>query len=194
MHDRSLEPELDRQKLKSVVHYICHQCRPEELGNVKLHKILYFADMLHFMDTGRALTGAKYQKQQFGPVATHLTSALSELVRDQIVEVRTRDYFGFPKTDYVSLCVPPVAALSNIEKQLIEDVIDFVCARTNKEISELSHNEAWHTAAMGETIPYFTVYGWMPGEVTDADLEFATQDARRIAPLIRGDRHADRIQ
>jgi hypothetical protein len=62
-------PKVDLQKLKDVVHYICAQCRQDELGNVKLHKILYFADMLHFLGSNRPLTGVEYQKQSFGPVA-----------------------------------------------------------------------------------------------------------------------------
>ena len=68
--------QFDRRKLLSVVHCICATGPVEELGRVKLHKILYFADMLHYAARGQPLTGVEYQKQPFGPAARHLTWAL----------------------------------------------------------------------------------------------------------------------
>jgi uncharacterized phage-associated protein len=176
-----MEIRFDREKLKSVVHFICSQCAPEQLGNVKLHKILYFADMLHFKHTGRALTGVKYTKQQFGPVARHLTSALAALEQEGSIEIRSRDYFGFTKRDYI-VRRPLSVQLANEEAALLHDVMQFVIGHSAREISELSHNVAWETAKMGEEIPYFSVWGWAPSEVTDADIEEAKQLALRIGP------------
>jgi hypothetical protein len=48
--------QFDRAKFKDTVHYICGKCPADELGKVKLHKTLYFADMIHFVDTGTPLT------------------------------------------------------------------------------------------------------------------------------------------
>ena len=98
-----------------------------------------------------------------------LTWALKELEQDCLVEITTRDYYGFSKKDYKSLRQPAPGSLTNTEIELLADVIDFVCARSAREISELSHTIAWVTAAMGEDIPYFTVLGWLPGEVTEYD-------------------------
>lgn len=50
------KPRVDFAKLKDVVHYVCAQCNQDELGNVKLHKILYFADMLHYLSLRKPLT------------------------------------------------------------------------------------------------------------------------------------------
>jgi uncharacterized phage-associated protein len=91
------ETAFDRVKFKAVVHYICHACPPEDLGNVKLHKILYFADMLSFSDTGKPLTGVEYLKQAFGPTARHLTAALKELEASGALRVDTRNVYGFTK-------------------------------------------------------------------------------------------------
>ncbi len=172
--------QLDRQKLKDDVHYVCSKCDHAELGNVKLHKILYFSDMLHFQETGHALTGVEYQKQQFGPVARHLTWALRELESEGRIQVRDREYFGFAKKDFVSLQAPRMDRLGNKVPKLLDDVIDFVCARSAREISELSHNAAWQTAEMGEIIPYFTAMGLEPSEVTDEDMAWGAQEASQI--------------
>lgn len=170
----------DRDKFKFVVHYICARCRPEELGNVKLHKILYFADMINFMSTGRPLTGVEYQKQQFGPTARHLSWALKELSAEGKLKIDRRDYFGFPKTDYITLKMPDSKILSNEEAQILHDTIDFVCAHSAREISELSHMAPWEAVQLGDVIPYHSAYGMVPAEVTDADVARGVAEARRI--------------
>jgi hypothetical protein len=38
--------QFDRAKLKTVILYACSKCDAEQMGAVKLHKVLYFADML----------------------------------------------------------------------------------------------------------------------------------------------------
>ena len=172
--------DLDHAKLKDVVHFICSQCRPDELGNVKLHKILYFSDMLHFLSFGKPLTGVEYQKQQFGPVARHLSWAINELCKEGVLRVEKRDYFGFPKTDYYSTSRPSTARLSNAETQILHDVIEFVCARSAKEISELSHLTPWEAAEIGEVIPYYSAIGLLPTSVSDADVEAGMKEARAI--------------
>jgi hypothetical protein len=91
--------QFDRAKLKHAVHYICARCPVDELGKVRLHKMLYFADMLHFIGTGTPLTGVQYQKQKLGPIARHLNWAIDELIREGRLRVERRDYFGFEKMD-----------------------------------------------------------------------------------------------
>src|SRR5579872_3916095 len=93
--------QLDREKLKEAVLLIASICPPDELGNVKLHKTLYFSDMLHFLSEARPITGVDYLKQKFGPVARHLTQALSQLQKEGKLEVREDDYFGLPKKTYI---------------------------------------------------------------------------------------------
>ncbi len=187
--DQELSYSFDRNKFKYVVHLICSRCRPEELGNVKLHKVLYFADMINFVSTGRPLTGVEYQKQQFGPTARHLSWALQELASEGRIRMERRNYFGFPKMDYISLRVPEGITLTNEEAQILQDSIDFVCAHSAREISELSHAAPWEATKTGETIPYYSAYGLVPAEVTDADVENGIIEARRIREKIDAGRH-----
>lgn len=193
MEMRSPAYRLDRNKLIEVVHYICASCSPEELGNVKLHKILYFSDMLHFLSTGEPLTGVEYQKQQFGPTARHLSWAVGKLVAQGKVKIERRDYFGLLKTDYIALQQPQPGALSNHAVQILNDVIAFVCSRSAKEISELSHDVAWQAAEIGEVIPYHAALGLLPCSITDADVAAAVSEAHRVAPMIEKENAAARV-
>ena len=174
------EPVLDKERLLDVVHYICSKCDPAELGNVKLHKVLYFADMLHFVGTGRALTGGEYQKQRFGPCARHLTWAICQLRDNGRLEVRQRDFHGFIKMDYIGRGEVRYVPLGNYVIPLLNDVIDFVCRHSAKEISELSHNAAWEAVKLGDRIPYFTAYWMQLPEVTDEDVAAAEVELRSI--------------
>ncbi|MBU6379552.1 MAG: DUF4065 domain-containing protein [Gammaproteobacteria bacterium] len=169
----------NRQKMLDVVHYIVANCTPEELGNVKLHKVLYFADMLHFVHTGRPLTGVEYLKQKFGPCARHLNSVVSSLSKNNKIKVSRRDYFGFTKIDYISIAAPP-NKLDNVEIAIIDACMNYVCQRTAKEISELSHNAAWELVKFGEVIPYETAYWLQHVEVTQEDVNEAVEQLRAI--------------
>lgn len=178
--DFELSPKVNLQKLKDVVHYVCSQCNQDELGNVKFHKVLYFADMLHFLAFNRPLTGVEYQKQSFGPIARHLSWAINDLCKENVISVRKREYFGFNKTDYFCLQRPIATLLSNSEMAILNAVIEFVCERSAKEISELSHQEPWKAAEIGETLPYCSAYGLLPSLVSNDDIEVAITQARSI--------------
>jgi uncharacterized phage-associated protein len=175
------EPQLDYGRLLDVVHYICSKCEPSELGNVKLHKILYFADMLHFADTGRALTGVEYLKQKYGPCARHLTKAICHLRDEGRLRVERRDFHGFKKMDYIALGEVRLSRLDN-EKivALLDAVMEFVCKHSANEISELSHNAAWEVAQVGQPIPYYTAFWLQPPEVTEDDVAEAAGRLKRL--------------
>jgi hypothetical protein len=177
--------QFDRELFKDVVHYIVHyvgnNLDPGALGNTKLHKILYFVDMLHYLDTGRPLTGADYQRQRFGPTARHLTWALKALESEGRVSVSTRNYYGYARSEYRALKQPNPGRLSLPQTELIEHLVGFVCARTAVEISEFSHDDAWSSVPMGERIPYYAAFAMFPAEVTDDDVDEAAEEAIRLA-------------
>jgi hypothetical protein len=184
--------QFDREKFKDVVHlavrYAGSEFGPEALGNTKLHKVLYFSDMLHYLDTGRPLTGADYQRQRFGPTARHLTWGLRELEAEGRIAVTTRNYYGYVKREYLSLSAPAETSLSADQIELIKQMVKFICARTAAEVSEFSHDDVWSSVPMGQRIPYYAAYAMFPAEITDDDIADATEEAVRLAPAIEAER------
>ena len=178
---RSAKHQFDREKFKEAILFIASYCPRAELGNVKLHKILYFSDMLFFLQEGRPLTGAEYVKQKFGPVARHLTAAIAELASEGRLTVTEEDYFGLSKKSYVPREAFNKTRLSDTEIALITEVADYVRGRSAKEISELSHTAVWEAAELGEPLPYFTALRLVPTEFTDADRTWAIEAAREHA-------------
>lgn len=173
--------QFDREKFKEAILFLASYCPPEELGNVKLHKMLYFADMMNFLEEGRPLTGVDYLKQKFGPTARHLTSAVEELAREERLVVRENEHHGFFKKDYLVTPGFKPLRLAQREQALLRDVADFVRGKTARQISEISHNAAWEAAELGEVIPYFTALQLVPTEVTDDDRAWALETARAHA-------------
>lgn len=174
--------QFNRQKFKDVIHYVVAHTRPEELGRVKLHKTLYFSDMIWFIAEGTGLTGAEYRKQRMGPVATGLGVALGELEDEGRIRIGRADYYGYEKASYEALKPLPAGKLADREKQLISDVIDFVCRNnTATSISDFSHTRVWDGADNGEVMPYFTALNMLPVEIEDSAINWAREEAAKIA-------------
>jgi hypothetical protein len=173
--------QFNRQKFKDVIHYIVETTRPEELGRVKLHKCLYFTDMIWFIAHGTGLTGAEYIKQPFGPCASTLGIALGELEVENRIKIGREQYFGYEKASYKS--VTPVRGdhLSSDERQLIDEVVNFVCRNnTARSISDFSHTKIWSTIENGAVMPYFTALSMLPVEIDDAAVNWAKEEAAKL--------------
>lgn len=184
--------QFNRAKFKDVVHYAVHFATTNfdamMLGNTKLHKILYYCDMLQYLQTGRPLTGSDYLRQRFGPTSRFLGLGLKELKIEGRIFVGSTNYYGYNKAEYQSLEKPDTGRLSRDEIDLIEHIAKFVCAHTAVEISEFTHDDVWASVPMGERIPYYAAFAMFPAEITDEDVEDATQELTNIVPLIEAQR------
>jgi hypothetical protein len=74
---------------------------------------------------------------------------------------------------------------------MLDEVIEFARSRSAKCISELSHMAAWEAAEIGGTIPYYSAFGLYPAAVTDADVDAAVSEARKIRPSIEAERESE---
>lgn len=165
-----------RKRFKKLVHYVCASCSdPTKLGATKLNKALWYADTYSYRALGHTISGEKaYIKRQFGPVPKHILEALRELEVDGAIHVRTRDYFGKPKREFISLQEPDESAFTEDELDIVDQVIAAICdEHTAASISDLSHDTIWDAAAMGEEIPVYAVLAANAAAVTKADMTWA---------------------
>jgi hypothetical protein len=174
--------QLNRSRLKALVHYAISRCPGEELGRTKLHKCAYFADMLHWLNSHQPLTGETYVKQNHGPFAAHMSDVVRELVREGAITEVAGNFYGLRKYQYDSLRQPDLGMFTEAERALLDEVIDFVCRKnTARSISELSHGAAWEAAEKGQEIPYFTAIMMVPSQAEQADREWADAEVKTIA-------------
>jgi len=166
--------QFDREKFNDLVHLVCSKCDETRLGAVKLHKVLYYVDMIRYAAEGRPVSGATYRKRPFGPTADYLLTALDELQNLKKLHVYEQDYFGYNKKCFKSLEEPNTARFDATELALVEETVDFVCNNnTARSISEFSHNLAWERTDAGEEIPYYTAIELFPEEISEDTLDWA---------------------
>jgi len=165
----------DRGKFKTLVHYVCSRVEdPTRLGAVKLNKVLWFSDILTYLNFNAPVTGARYVKRQFGPVPAAIVPIIQELQSEGALAVRNVEYFGKPKREFFALTVPDISAFSADEISIVESVIDLICERhTAASISEFTHDEAWEMAQIGEDLPFYTVFAARRGEIDESDMAWA---------------------
>ena len=67
---------------------------------------------------------------------------------------------GFRQKRLVALRQPDLSAFTGTEIALVDGVIDQLRGSSATRVSQLSHvwSKAWEVAAIGETIPYETVF------------------------------------
>lgn len=168
--------DFQQAKFDVLVQYISYRADREDLGAVKLNKILWYSDVLAYVKTGRSITGESYCKQRLGPVSRHILPSLDRLGREGRVVTRRTSRFDYPKTEYIALVEPDLSCFSAEEIATVDYVIDKICREhTARSISEHSHDSAWQIAENGEEIPYHAVLASREGEVTAADIKWAYQ-------------------
>jgi len=173
--------QFDRNKLKAVILRTCELCPPDKLGAVKLHKVLYFLDMISFARSGQAATGAEYRKRPFGPTCVQLLPTLRAMEQAGELAITETDYFGLRKKEFHARTAPEMNRLSTAEAALLEGVVDFVCNQnTAKSISEISHQAPWEMAEFGETIGYDTALMLFPSQPSAEALELVEGEAEAI--------------
>lgn len=159
--------KFDRDKLKAAILHVIKSCEADDLGAVKLHKVMYYSDMLYFLVSGRAITGAEYRKRPFGPTCDDVLRILNELQNEDQISVERVNYFGYWKNQYHLHTDPDTNHLAKHEIDVIDEIIDFVCKnQTAQTISEFSHDMVWDMVEFGDVIPYHNAIHLIPNDIS----------------------------
>lgn len=167
--------------MRAVILRACHSCHPSDLGAVKLHKVLYYLDMLMYAHQQQVVTGATYRKRPNGPMADQLLFELRDMEAAGDLRIENVSYHGFWKKEYHALAQEPAGVLNEVEVALLDDVIDFVCRKhTAKSISDYSHALPWEMAEMGGEIPYHSAMLLFPMQPSPEAFEAVEQGMSEV--------------
>lgn len=159
---------MNRSKFKALVHYVIAKSDSSRLGSIRLNKILWYVDTFAYRAEGASVTGGAYVKRQFGPVPRHILGMLGELEHENAIVIRDREQFGYPMKAYVALTDPDTSVFSAKEIALINEVKEAICyGHTAESISELSHDQVWEAANIGEDIPMWATLASSAGPMTE---------------------------
>jgi len=138
----------DFRRYAAAVVFFC-----KKLGafpQIKLNKLLFYADFLNYKVSTVSLTGAAYRKIQYGPVPADYDQLRSMMEEKQIVCVEERDY-GNDVTGLVILSGPGAddveCPLTGSERAVLDCVAEEFRQATAREISERSHRELAYSEA-----------------------------------------------
>jgi len=153
------EFELNSGRFKDLVLYISESLADDEtFGSTKLNKILYFSDVDAYLNLGRPITGAEYQRNHHGPTAREFLPLVRELESRDWVTVESRRVVDHPQEVVVptGAIAPNMAQFSTEERAIVDARIAEFRGYTNKQASDESHklSAGWLTREQGETIPY----------------------------------------
>jgi len=144
---------IDVEKLKAVTLYILKKCGATDY--IHLFKILYFAEKAHYAEYGKRITKDSFIAMEHGPVpsflynalklVTHQESATSNsplwIIANSITPGSADLYYFFKGSEE-----PDMDELSKAEIASLDKSIEAHKDMSPWDLSEKSHDEAWHSA------------------------------------------------
>ena len=161
-------------RLPELLHYVIWRCDPAELGATKLNKICWYSDLDAYRALGHTITGATdYIRLQFGPAPKGVHTAIEQLSNEGRLAVSQQNFYGRPKTMYLSRVKPNISAFSSEEVAIIDSEAELICSKHSAvSISRLSHDVLWEEIELGASIPVAAA-AVIPGEITSEDVLWA---------------------
>jgi hypothetical protein len=147
----------NKQRFRELVIYITAQTADDDtFADTHLNKALFHSDFTAYAQLGDSITGAQYQKLEWGPAATCLLPARRGMVADGLLEVRE------PTADVMQRITTPrrppkPQTFTPHELAIIDEVITGLRGKTASQVSAESHRHpGWQLVELTEEIPYAT--------------------------------------
>lgn len=147
----------EREKFIELILYFSRRGLDEGLvvGSTKLNKLLFFSDFRAYAKLGSPITGARYQKLEYGPAPRALLPVRSELLAEG--EVCYQD-----SEDWNQVLVPnrepDMSSFSEAEMFIVDEIFEELRPLNATAASDYSHEKSpgWNSADEFEDIPYET--------------------------------------
>jgi hypothetical protein len=106
---------------------------------------------------------------------------LREMQSEGSIHIRDVDFHGLMKKEYIALAPEQPGVLNQAERDLLDEVIQFVCDENSaRSISEYSHKLPWELAEFGEVIPYESSLLLFPVETSPEAFDEVTNGVEEI--------------
>ena len=152
----------DNEKFKQMYFYILRHFK-SGVPKTKLAKLLYLADFSYFYDNLIPMSGVRYVRREYGPVADTFFELTDDLYDKGKIDIKP--------LDYALLIIPTTieqgdGLLSDEEKKLLDKICDYWKDRRTNEIVNFTHEQKpWKMCRDGEYIPYSLIIQEEPNHV-----------------------------
>jgi hypothetical protein len=172
----------NKHKLKQLALYVAKKSEADpKFGKVKLNKILFYADFLHYLKTGHSITGYAYIKMQFGPCPDGFHKLQKAMDKAGELKVQESAYHGHPQQRLIALVLPKLAEFTGDEIATVQEVIEGMQGLNGRQVSDWSHTFiGWQLAEEFEKIPYSVARITIKKELSPARIKSMEETARRI--------------
>ncbi|HEX8450936.1 MAG TPA: Panacea domain-containing protein [Longimicrobium sp.] len=172
----------DDEKMAELILYISDRSQLDPpYGAIKLNKILFYADFLHYAKHGRPITGQEYMKLNQGPAPRRLVPVRKRLVAARELIVREVPYGTMRQERPIALRAADLTGFNGEEIAMVDSVISLFWGLSARQVSEISHEfDGWKLADYKETIPYDMAL-LSDREPTEEDLALAVELGREYA-------------
>jgi hypothetical protein len=148
--------------------------RPCQVGATKLNKICWYSDLDAYRRLGHSITGAAdYIRLQFGPTPKGVHNVIDQLSDQGRIAASKVNFYGRPKTMYLSRVKPNIGAFSSEEIAIVDAIAEIICSKHSaNSISRISHDALWEEIELGADIP-IAAAAVIPGDITADDVSWA---------------------
>jgi DNA-binding transcriptional regulator YiaG len=130
-------------KINNMVLFFAQKVKPFK---TKMNKLLFYADFLHFKQTGYSISGLTYQAIQKGPVPKNYDWIFDNTVEKKMITISFHDYGDYIGEQFLptDTSVFDETLFSTSELAAMQAVANYFERATVKEIVNKSHEEmAW---------------------------------------------------
>ena len=152
----------NNEKFKQMYFYILRNfC--DGITKTKLAKLLYLADFSHFYDNLFSMSGVRYVRRDYGPVADIFFELTEDLYDKGKINIEPLDYALMIK---LTSKEQEDNLLSDEEKNLIDKICSYWKDKRTSEIVNFTHEQKpWKMCRDGEYIPYSLIIQEDPDNV-----------------------------
>lgn len=136
--------DIDRKKLIEAIVFFVENTK--WCGSIKLFKLLFFLDMLHFRESGRPVTGLIYKALPMGPVPTTLLDEFKSEIKQDMAEKVTIQHPPRDDTENASklTVITPKSKwedkyLTVREKRIAKELAEIFYETNSEDMSVVSH-------------------------------------------------------
>ena len=152
----------NNEKFKQMYFYILRHFG-EGVTKTKLAKLLYLTDFSHFYDNLSPMSGVRYVRRDYGPVADIFFELTEDLYDKGKINIEPLDYALMIKLTSKD---QEYSLLSDEEKDLMDKICSFWKDKRTNEIVNFTHEQKpWKMCRDGEYIPYSLIIQEDPDHV-----------------------------
>lgn len=141
----------NNEKFKQMYFYILRHFK-KGIPKTKLAKLLYLADFSSFYDNLLPMSGVRYVRREYGPVADIFFEMTDDLYDKGKIDIE--------KLDYAFMIKPTTTEredglLTDDDKRRLSKICDFWKDKRTSEVVNFTHEQKpWKACRDGEYIPY----------------------------------------